>query len=114
VSEPVFAGVARLVGSVSTDQDSIPRVLYGEDIELYRLDPPLSGYPVVAAGQSPWAMRASYVGDPTPPEPEDPVSTHLFGTTGGEGLQIQWANKLYRADGKAPARALAELGYRLP
>jgi hypothetical protein len=41
------------------------------------------------------------------------VKTTLFGTTGGESLQIVWQDKLLEAGGRAPARALAEAGYQV-
>jgi hypothetical protein len=41
------------------------------------------------------------------------VSTSLYGTTGGEGLQIVWKDQLFKADGRTPARALAEAGYQV-
>jgi len=53
------------------------------------------------------------LGDPNPLPPEDPVSACLFGTTGGERLQIEWKHTLFRADGRVPARALADAGYQV-
>ena len=110
MSEMEISGVARFLGTVPNDHP-IFRVMYRDDLELYQLDPPLGGYRVVAAAKSMYAMRVRYVGDPTPPD--DPVSTSLFGATGGEELQIEWKNKLFKADGRAPVRALADAGYRV-
>ncbi|HEY9304517.1 MAG TPA: hypothetical protein VIO95_09535, partial [Mycobacterium sp.] len=58
-------------------------------------------------------MHAQLLGDPNPPPPEDPVSTYLYGTIGGEGLQIVWRAQLLKADGRYPVRALAEAGYQV-
>lgn len=77
------------------------------------MDPPLGGYRIVAAAQSIYAMHAQLLGDPNPPPPDDPVSTYLYGTTGGEGLQIVWKEELFKADGRTPVRALAEAGYQV-
>ncbi|MGA8543632.1 MAG: hypothetical protein WB785_00025 [Mycobacterium sp.] len=109
---PGPTGVARFVGTVPNDHE-IFGVIYPDDLELYHLDPPLCGYRIVAAAQSIYAMHARLLGDPDPPLPEDPVSTYLYGTTGGEGLQIVWKDELLKADGKIPARALAEAGYQV-
>jgi hypothetical protein len=107
MSEREFVGVARLIGSVPNT--GAPLFVQG-DIELYQLDPPLCGYHVVAAAKKLWAVRVH-----APPEPpEDPVSTALYGVTGGEDLQILWGQKLPgSADGRYPARALADAGYAL-
>lgn len=86
-------------------------VIFPGDLELYQLDPLLCGYRVVAAAQCIYPMRPTYVGDPTPPD--DPVSTYLYGVAGGEGLQIEWKDELFKADGRVPARALAAAGYRV-
>ncbi|PQM46671.1 hypothetical protein C1Y40_03159 [Mycobacterium talmoniae] len=108
-----MAGVARFVGKVPhADPGSVWAVMYPGDIELYRLDPPLRGYSMVAAAQSMWAMRVLLATDP-PELADDPVCTHLFGITGGEGLQIEWGEELFRAGGRTPQRALAEAGYWL-
>lgn len=106
------AGVARFVGKIRNDHE-IFRVIYPNDLELYHLDPPLCGYAIVAAAQTIYAMRAQLLGDPNPPPPDDPVSTSLYGTTGGEGLQIVWKDQLFKADGRTPARALGEAGYQV-
>jgi hypothetical protein len=108
----VSSGVARFVGTVPNDHE-IFSIRYPDDLELYELDPPLCGYRIVAAAQSMYAMRAAWIGDPDPPPPDDPVSTRLYGTTGGEGLQIVWKDELLKADGRTPARALAEAGYQV-
>lgn len=58
------------------------------DMELYHVSPPLYGYNVVAASQQLWAMRAQCIhpdGRIEPAEPDDPVSTELYGVV-GEGL----------------------------
>jgi len=81
------------------------------DVELYHLDPPLHGYSVVAAAQTLWALRAQFIGDPTPPD--DPVSTSVFGVAGGESADVDWHILLYRADGRNVVRTFAEAGYRL-
>ena len=103
-------GVARLLGTVPNDHE-IFRIMYPEDLLLYQVDPPLCGYRVVAAAQHIYAVRVRFVGDPTPPD--DPVSTTLYGTSGGEGLQIEWKRQLLRADGRSPVRALTDAGYRV-
>jgi hypothetical protein len=104
-------GSARFVGTIRHDHE-IYRVLYSDELELYQVDPPLGGYRLVAAGRGMWAMRMASPDDPDLP-PEDPVRTTLFGTTGGEGLQILWQEKLLEVGGRAPARALAEAGYHV-
>jgi hypothetical protein len=108
----MFSGTARFVGTIVNDHE-IFSIMYPDDLELYQLDPPLHGYRIVAAAQSMWAMSARVFGDPDPPPPEDPVSTRLYGTTGGEGLQVVWRDELFKADGRVPTRALAEAGYRV-
>ena len=112
MSDSASSGIARFVGTVPNDHE-IFRVIYPGDLELYHLDPPLCGYRIVAAAQSIHAMRAQLLGDPNPPPPEDPVSTYLYGTTGGEGLQIEWRHELFKADGRIPTRALADAGYQV-
>jgi hypothetical protein len=104
MSEREFVGTARLVGAVP---NTLTPFADGE-LELYQLDPPLCGYRVVAASKTLWAMRIKI-----PPEPpEDPVSTAFYGVTGGEGLQVVSGEKLPgSADGRSPARALADAGY---
>lgn len=108
--EQEIAGVARFLGTVPNDH-RIFQIMYPDDLELYQLDPPLGGYRVAAAARCVPARRPTYVGDPIPPE--DPVSTYLYGTTGGEGLQIEWKDELLKAAGRAPVRALSEAGYRV-
>lgn len=86
------------------------------DMELYHVSPPLHGYNVVAASQQTWAMRAQYSypdGRVEPPEPDDPVSTELYGVV-GEGLQIDSTDKLPgSADGRGVVRTLAAMGYTI-
>ncbi|GBE66363.1 hypothetical protein MFM001_28250 [Mycobacterium sp. MFM001] len=104
MSERRFAGVARLVGSVPNTVDR--RFAVG-DMQLYHLDPPMCGYRVVAASQTGWWARSHHPPDP----PDDPVSTTFYGVT-GEGLGIDPHQKLpASADGRSPARALADAGY---
>jgi hypothetical protein len=71
---------------------------------------------VIAAQRTTWAMRAQYIhpdGRIEPAEPDDPVSTDLYGVT-GEGLQIDRDAKLPgSADGRNVARTLAGIGYRI-
>jgi hypothetical protein len=110
MSDSATSGVARFIGTV-TNSHEIFSLIYADDLELYELDPPLCGYRIVAAAQTSYAMHARYIGDPTPPD--DPVSTSFYGTSGGEGLQIEWRPELLKADGRAPARALAEAGYQV-
>lgn len=112
MSDSAIRGVARFIGTVRNDHE-IFSIMYPDDLELYHVDPPLSGYRIVAAAQSMYAMHARVLGDPDPPPPEDPVSTRVYGTTGGEGLRIEWRHELLRVDGRVPARALAEAGYRV-
>ncbi|ART71111.1 hypothetical protein BTO20_23500 [Mycobacterium dioxanotrophicus] len=108
-------GVARLVGSVP-HTDPVMRIIGVGDLELYRVSPPLCGYHVIAAQRTTWAMRAQYIhpdGRIEPAEPDDPVSTDLYGVT-GEGLQIDRDAKLPgSADGRNVARTLAGIGYRI-
>jgi hypothetical protein len=77
--------VARLVGS------SPEKVHYFQrgDLEIYRLDPPLGGYRIVAAATYPWAMRAQYVDAEGKVHGRngDPVSTTLYGVA-NEALQL--------------------------
>ncbi len=86
------------------------------DMKLYHVSPPLCGYNVVAAAQTMWAMRAQCIhpdGRIEPAEPDDPVSTELYGVV-GEALQIDGTGKLPgSADGRDVARTLAAIGYRL-
>jgi hypothetical protein len=110
MSDSATSGVARFIGTV-TNSHEIFSLIYADDLELYELDPPLCGYRIVAAAQTSYAMHARYIGDPTPPD--DPVSTSLFGTSGGEGLQIEWRPELFKGAGRAPVRALAEVGYQV-
>jgi hypothetical protein len=107
-----LSGSARFLGTVRNDHEIFSQ-LYSDSLELYQLDPPLAGFRVVAAGQGMWAMRVAVAGDGEPPPRDDPVMTTLFGTTGGESLQILWQDKLLEAGGRTPARALAEIGYRV-
>ncbi len=107
-----ISGVARFVGTIPNDHELFG-VIFAKELELYHVDPPLCGYRVVAAAQSLYALRAVRIGDPDPPPPEDPVTTTLFGTTGGEGLHVEWARELFEAQGRSPARALAEAGYHV-
>ncbi|VBA37045.1 hypothetical protein LAUMK136_01725 [Mycobacterium attenuatum] len=56
-------------------------------------------------------MRVFHVDSPEPPD--DPVSTAFYGVA-GEGLHIFKESKLPgSADGRTPARALADLGYEV-
>lgn len=107
-----LSGVARFVGTVRNEH-RLFSVIYARELELYHVDPPLCGYRVVAAAQTLYALRAVVVGDPDPPPPEDPVTTTLFGTTGGEGLHVEWGQVLFEAEGRSPARTLAEAGYQV-
>ena len=104
-------GIARLVGAVPND-DWFAR----GDLELYHVSPPLCGYHVVAASQTIWAMRAQCIypdGRMEPPEPDDPVSTELYGVV-GEGLQIDKTEKLPGStEGRNVTRALAGIGYTI-
>ncbi|ARG55412.1 MULTISPECIES: hypothetical protein [Mycobacterium] len=105
--ESELIGTARLIGSVP---NTVAPVFGTGDIELYEVDPPLCGFRVIAASQTLWAIRIHT--PPTPPE--DPVSTALYGVTGGEGLNILAEQNLPgSADGRSPARALAGIGYRV-
>jgi hypothetical protein len=106
------SGSARFLGTIRNEHE-IFRLLYSDELELYQLDPPLAGYRLVAAGQGMWAQRVTVMGDPDPAPPDDPVKTTLFGTTGGESVQIVWQDKLLEVGGRAPARALAEAGYQV-
>jgi hypothetical protein len=110
--EPRIVGVARFIGTLPNDHE-IFGVIYAKELELYHVDPPLGGYRVVAAAQRLHAMRAVVIGDPDPPPPDDPVTTALFGTTGGEGLHIAWSDQLFEAKGRSPARTLADAGYQV-
>lgn len=112
MSDSTVSGSARFVGTIRNDHE-IFRLLYSDELELYQVDPPIGGHRVVAAGQGMWAMRVASADDPDPPPPDDPVRTTLFGTTGGESVQVVWQNKLLEVGGRAPARALAEAGYRV-
>ncbi|MGA5464929.1 hypothetical protein [Mycobacterium sp. NPDC050041] len=105
-------GIARYVGSVPRNPDDWAALMDAADVQLYRVDPPLTGHRVVAATQSMWAIRLRCVGEDGPDE--DPVSTTIYGVTGGEGVRVDRDRPLAEtADGKCPARALAELGYAI-
>jgi hypothetical protein len=106
-----MSGTARFVGLAPDNADEILKIMAVGDVELYHVAPPLGGYSVVAAVETMWAMRARFVGDPTPPE--DPVSTRLYGVTGGEAARIESYDELHRADGRNIARTFTEAGYRL-
>lgn len=106
-----MSGTARFLGTALDNRSEISKIMAVGDIELYHVDPPLRGYSVVAAEQRIWAVRARFVGDPTPPD--DPVSTSLYGVGGGESAQVEWRSKLHHADGRNVARTLAEAGYRV-
>lgn len=112
MSEAEMCGVARFLGTVPNDH-YVYSVVYPHNLELYQLDPPLHGYQVVAAAQAITAAQAVLIGDPIPEPLDDPVSTVLFGTSGGEKLQIEWKQGLLVAGGRAPVRALTEAGYRV-
>jgi hypothetical protein len=102
-------GVARLVGSVPNEFDPFAV----GDLEIYRVDPPLCGYRIIAASKSMWAMRAQCVSaDGTVSGPaDDSVSTTLYGVA-NEGLQVEVTTKLPgTAVGRSSIRALAEIGY---
>lgn len=101
-------GVARLVGSTS---DKVEYFQKG-DLEIYRVDPPLDGYRIVAAAQSPWAMHAQYIDadGKVHGRRDDPVSTTFYGVA-NEALRVGAGTKLTTSDGSHPVRALAELGY---
>jgi hypothetical protein len=102
-------GVARQVGSAPNELDPFAV----GDLEIYRVDPPLRGYRIIAASKSMWAMRAQCVsadGIVSGPA-DDPVSTTLYGVA-NEGLQVDVTTKLPgSADGRSPMRALADIGY---
>ncbi|ODR26852.1 hypothetical protein [Mycolicibacterium porcinum] len=108
-------GIARLVGSVPHTDPALKLFAVG-DMELYHVSPPLHGYNVVAASQQSWAMRAQCIypdGRIEPPEPDDPVSTELYGVV-GEGLQIAGTEKLPgSANGRSIVRTLAAIGYTI-
>lgn len=109
------SGIARLVGSVP-HTDPIMKLFAVGDMDLYHVSPPLHGYNVVAASRQLWAMRAQCIypdGRIEPPEPDDPVSTDLYGVV-GEGLQIDSTEKLPgSADGRSVVRTLAAMGYTI-
>lgn len=105
-------GVARFFGAVPNDHE-IFAIMYPHDLELDQVEPPLCGYRVVAAAQSIWAAQAVLIGDPYPEPLDDPVSTYLYGVSGGEGLQNLWGDALFMANGRVSTRALAEAGYRV-
>lgn len=96
--------------------DPVMKIMAVGDMELYHVSPPLHGYNVVAAAQTIWAMRAQCIypdGRIEPAEPDDPVSTELYGVV-GEGLQIDGTEKLPgSADGRNVSRTLAAIGYRI-
>ena len=104
-----------MVGSVPHLDPAMKLFAVG-DLELYHVSPPLHGYNVVAASQQLWAMRMQLRhpdGRVEPPEPDDPVSTELYGVV-GEGLQIDSTEKLPgSAEGRNVARTLAAIGYRI-
>ena len=104
-----------MVGSVP-HLDPVMKLFAVGDLELYHVSPPLYGYNVVAASQQLWAMRAQCIhpdGRIEPPEPDDPVSTELYGVV-GEALQIDGTGKLPgSADGRDVARTLAAIGYTI-
>lgn len=106
-----MSGTARFVGLAPDNADAVLKIMAVGNVELYHVAPPLGGYSVVAAVETMWAMRARFVSDPTPPE--DPVSTRLYGVTGGEAARIESYDELHRADGRNIARTFAEAGYRL-
>ncbi len=96
--------------------DPVMKIIAVGDMKLYHMSPPLCGYNVVAAAQTMWAMRAQCIhpdGRIEPAEPDDPVSTELYGVV-GEALQIDGTGKLPgSADGRDVARTLAAIGYRI-
>lgn len=96
--------------------DPVMKIIAVGDMKLYHLSPPLCGYNVVAAAQTMWAMRAQCIypdGRIEPAEPDDPVSTELYGVV-GEALQIDGTGKLPgSAEGRDVARTLAAIGYRI-
>lgn len=99
-------GVARRVGSLPN-----PDMFAEGDLELYHVSPPWCGYSVIAASKSLWAVRVAPADSPAPPE--DPVSTTFYGVA-GEGPHIfREAPLPGSADGRTPARALADLGYEV-
>ena len=101
-------GIARLVG---LSPDKVELFQRG-DLEIYRVDPPLCGYRIIAAATSPYAMHAQYIDadGKVHGRRDDPVSTTLYGVA-NEALQMGASTKLTSADGSYPTRALAELGY---
>ncbi|HWF70902.1 MAG TPA: hypothetical protein VG187_15325 [Mycobacterium sp.] len=106
-----MSGTARFVGIAPDNANELLKIMAVGDIELYYVDPPLGGCSVVAAVETIWAVRARFAGDPTPPE--DPVSTRLYGVTGGEAARVESYYQLHRADGRNVARTFAEAGYRV-
>jgi hypothetical protein len=106
--ESIIGGVARLVG---LSPDKVEYFQRG-DLEIYRVDPPLCGYRIIAAAMSPYAMGAQYIDadGKVHGRKDDPVSTTLYGVA-DEALRVGANTKLTSADGSYPARALAELGY---
>lgn len=96
--------------------DPVMKIIAVGDMKLYHVSPPLCGYNVVAAAQTMWAMRAQCIypdGRIEPAEPDDPVSTELYGVV-GEALQIDGTGKLPgSAEGRDVARTLAAIGYRI-
>ena len=96
--------------------DPVMKIIAVGDMKLYHVNPPLCGYNVVAAAQTMWAMRAQCIypdGRIEPAEPDDPVSTELYGVV-GEALQIDGTGKLPgSAEGRDVARTLAAIGYRI-
>jgi hypothetical protein len=101
-------GVARLIG---LSPDKVEFFQRG-DLEIYRVDPALCGYRIIAAATSAYAMGAQYIDadGKVHGRKDDPVSTTLYGVA-DEALQVHASTKLTSADGSYPTRALAELGY---
>jgi hypothetical protein len=101
-------GLARLVGLSPEKVEYFQR----GDVEIYRVDPPLCGYRIIAAAMSPYAMHAQYIDadGKVHGRRDDPVSTTLYGVA-NEALQVDASTKFDSADGSYPKRALAELGY---
>lgn len=101
-----------MVGTVPNDDP-----FGGGDIELYHMNPPWHGHNVIAAAPMTWIMCAQYIhpdGRIEPPEPDDPVSTELYGVFGGEKLQVDLSKKLPgSADGRNATRTFAKIGYRI-
>ncbi|MBB5164847.1 hypothetical protein [Mycobacterium sp. AZCC_0083] len=92
-------GVARLVGLSPEKVDYFQR----GDLEIYRVDPPLCGYRIIAAATSPYAVHAQYIDadGKVHGRRDDPVSTTLYGVA-NEALQVHPNTKLTSADGSYP------------